>query len=1297
MNKIIRTRTTRIWSIILSVILYLLPGLQNIAYAAAPISNTAYVRFTGHTYGGTNINSSNMVLTDYAKCNIIPVSSNDTGEQAGYAYIPHKLVNIGSVADTFLFRASNSYGTKSKFYLDTGVVGTYDAADTQQIAEVYLAVNDTFAYITAVYVPETTPVGNIFLNYDTVALYNFTETPAQVEEARAMSYDAADTINVVNTIAPDSPYLLGNVETQPVDALVKIVWGTSDFVFDLSYYNIYRSTISGGDTVSGYTFIDSTPYSPTYYNDNNTSLMAGVTYYYVATAVDSYGNTSDTSNEIMRFIYDKILPETPLITKVVPDTYGRALTIYWDTDTIDTDLNYYILQRSSSSVFASDTVTYTLATSRIDTDASDNFLKDTGLANGLTYYYRIERQDIHSLKSGFYDTSFYGVPEDSRAPDSPTGLAVLADTRGQRIDITWNYDGDSDIVWQKIYRSTNGQNFANIAPLPVGITGYADTGLTNGVTYYYYMTALDTRYYSQAQDTFIQNESPPSDSVVAEAIDLVPPGGPYNGSISRNIPGREVSLTWNYSDTDTDFYRFRIYRSTSIAAAFTNIDTASSRNFTDTTVTQLTRDTAFYKIVAIDTSGNESDSVILETGPMTPGVIKSVAADSAGRTIHLVWSVESDTNIKYIRIYRATAALNFSVVDTLVSSATGYSDTGLPNYITYYYRFTALDAAKLNESIYSDSVSAFTYDSTPPPAPINFKASADTSNITIHLTWSAATLGDVSKYMIYRSTADTNYNEIATQLAGETSYIDTNVKFDGRTYYYYIEESDTYANISDSSATNIYAPDLTPPPVPFNFTAENFGDSNYLNWQDTGSSDIYRFKIYRSTSIADTFTNIDTLLSNKTYYYDVKLSTAVLVYYYFVTAIDTAGNESDSSNVDSAAILKVTSAWAITGKQFRIVFSRDLNDSANIDTSRIIIMNSDSQELPVESASVRGETLNIMTAVQTYGDTYIIRLKIPITPVSIDIGPIRAGYIKFTRILNNRGGLLQLPVLNKNQIETITLSIPAGVLPNSIDSTIFVMDTVPISLIASDIQIANYSITRNSAYSLMKEKYDAENYSYVVEIKAETEEKGASIFRKTYHNIPANLFEAKDTYPVLSIPYLHDGSQLGNDKGVKINEQSLKVLVLDENKLMWKPVATVPNGIAAQAGNYYVRARLNHLSIYTIAGLNSISAGIMKIKVYPNPYIPNSQAGHSHYIWFTNVSEDVQTIEIYDISGDLVTVLHRVDELEEGSNGIKPPGAHWTATNEAGEAVASGLYIFVPKDSSGRALNYAIGKIAIIK
>src|SRR5579863_10252960 len=70
---------------------------------------------------------------------------------------------------------------------------------------------------------------------------------------------------------------------------VVLTWNASSSV--VSGYNIYRSLVSG----SGYTKLNSSLISGLAYADTN--VVAGTTYFYVATAVDSGGDESSDSNQ----------------------------------------------------------------------------------------------------------------------------------------------------------------------------------------------------------------------------------------------------------------------------------------------------------------------------------------------------------------------------------------------------------------------------------------------------------------------------------------------------------------------------------------------------------------------------------------------------------------------------------------------------------------------------------------------------------------------------------------------------------------------------------------------------------------------------------------------------------------------------------------------------------------------------------------------------------------------------------------------------------------------------------------
>jgi len=110
----------------------------------------------------------------------------------------------------------------------------------------------------------------------------------QFAPGSAVSVSGNVTITSNATNSPISISLSGT-GTQSVAHSVALSWTAS--TSSVVGYNVYRSTTSGGP----YTLITSSAITGTTFTDN--AAQAGVTYFYVVTAVDSSGNESVNSNE----------------------------------------------------------------------------------------------------------------------------------------------------------------------------------------------------------------------------------------------------------------------------------------------------------------------------------------------------------------------------------------------------------------------------------------------------------------------------------------------------------------------------------------------------------------------------------------------------------------------------------------------------------------------------------------------------------------------------------------------------------------------------------------------------------------------------------------------------------------------------------------------------------------------------------------------------------------------------------------------------------------------------------------
>jgi len=112
---------------------------------------------------------------------------------------------------------------------------------------------------------------------------------------------------------------------------------------------------------------------------------------------------------------------------------------------------------------------------------------DTGLANGTTYFYRVSARNV--LGEG---------PESDEANATPLGppgppLNLTAMAGDQRVTLHWEppaYDGGIPITSYRIFRGTSSGGESYIAGIGNVLT-YLDLGRTNGVTYYYQVSAMN--------------------------------------------------------------------------------------------------------------------------------------------------------------------------------------------------------------------------------------------------------------------------------------------------------------------------------------------------------------------------------------------------------------------------------------------------------------------------------------------------------------------------------------------------------------------------------------------------------------------------------------------------------------------------------------------------------------------------------------------------------------------------------------------------------------------------------------
>ncbi|MDA3793061.1 MAG: lamin tail domain-containing protein, partial [Elusimicrobia bacterium] len=273
--------------------------------------------------------------------------------------------------------------------------------------------------------------------------------------------------------------------------------------------------------------------------------------------------------------------------------------------------------------------------------------------------------------------------------------------------------------------------------------------------------------------------------------------------------------------------------------------------------------TYWFAMKAIDEGGNSgfwstttvntaNYAIAYDTAPSIPAGITALPDH---QQITLNWTAVSESDRDFYRLYRDTHS-NWSEQSVATETVNpNYTDTGLTNNVTYYYRVTAVDNGPLVlESTYSYTVSTYPYLGIP-PAPANFDGVA-VSTYGIHWTWNDNSAAE-DGFIIYSSTGGVMVSS-DTLFADTTFYAQTGLSANTSSYYWGVAAANSSGESSSSTVvTHIY----TEARKPLSLTVDSKSyDSVTLSWQDNNNPDYTNWGLSYSTA-NDFSVNITTFVS----------------------------------------------------------------------------------------------------------------------------------------------------------------------------------------------------------------------------------------------------------------------------------------------------------------------------------------------------------------------------------------------------------------------------------------------------
>ncbi len=426
-------------------------------------------------------------------------------------------------------------------------------------------------------------------------------------------------------------------------------------------------------------------------------------------------------------------------------------------------------------------------------------------------------------------------------PAAPTALSgVVVD--GSSVLLTWQAPDDDDgVEGYNVYRD-------NQYITTVSGTEY-ESSIESGVLHAFTVVAFDTaprNFSPSSEPVFLPDNLVPSDTTI-------PPSTPT--SLTGNIDGTNVSLSWNASTDDESVQGYNLYENNNYLTTVFD---------TDYTGNVINGNTYSYYVVAFDGRSNfspRSEILILpDTGPVDTSIPPDAPSDlvatsnvsGSDTSITLEWRESEDD--------RGISGYNVYVDDAYRTTVfgTSYEDT-IPTGSFSSYSVVAFDIdgnfSNRSDGLTVPEPSTPIDPSSPPTQPQSLMGTVSSSGDggdAINLSWQASEDNlRVRGYNVYR-----NNNYVDTVLSPSFS----TVVPDDSVNSFYVVAFDAQGNFSEQSAS-LVLPEAAgaladvPPTVPTGLvgTVDEDAGTVVLSWQpSTDDIEVSGYNVYRNNSYVDT-------------------------------------------------------------------------------------------------------------------------------------------------------------------------------------------------------------------------------------------------------------------------------------------------------------------------------------------------------------------------------------------------------------------------------------------------------------
>lgn len=561
-----------------------------------------------------------------------------------------------------------------------------------------------------------------------------------------------------DTTPPSAPVGLSG---RPKDRGVELYW-TANPEPDVESYLIYRSSTGPipDDSwpepiieVLNNFYFDNNRDGWDYNGDGNPDwLENGTTLYYRIRAVDRNGNKSSLSNQItiipgkvkVRFWLDaRTQSPVPSVAFVA----GNAKALGAQEDGYKWNPIQMISHGDGTFEYTAELpegmlIEYKYLINDLNTwefgsgNNRGRHISDPGVYSGYRMTFEIYDQTGNKEMTTVNVWNVYGDEYCDTAPRYPEGLTLIPGDKTLRLG--WAKNKEPDVEYYTIYRSTWSPTagFTQIAKVNYETVSYVDTGLINGNTYYYKMTATDKRNYTSSESSVV--------SSYPRVVDTTPPSAPTELKAYAQSE-TSVKIVWK-ANTEPDIAGYNIYRDGS-KLNIGLIPPSFAPKYIDSNITLST--TYYYQVSAVDTAGNES----------------TLSTQLAVHVVPVTFKVDmGDINPSDVEIYGEPEPLDLAGTNRLMPvSGTKFWQVTLPfvsgTQIRYRYAYNNISVKEDDFPQTVDRITTILYSPTTivndweeqPDKPTNPKVYAGVGCAYVYWT-GITTAEDLAGYNIYYTT-----------------------------------------------------------------------------------------------------------------------------------------------------------------------------------------------------------------------------------------------------------------------------------------------------------------------------------------------------------------------------------------------------------------------------------------------------------------------------------------------------------------------------------------------------------------